>query len=94
MYIILMKKYGKEIEEVLSKNKNWSKDKVNANILDYFKYNSEVKSLENAYYYYEIIYKENNIYKQDNNEKNVKIGAKVGVYDLDKNILYYYEIIY
>ena len=58
-----MKKYGKEIEEVLSKNKNWSKDKVNANILDYFKYNSEVKSLENAYYYYETIYKENNIYK-------------------------------
>ena len=89
-----MKKYGKEIEKVLSKNKNWSKDKVNANILDYFKYNSKVKSLENAYYYYETIYKENNIYKQDNNAENIKIGAKVGVYDLNKNILYYYEIIY
>lgn len=85
---------GKEINEVLSKSKNWRKGKVDNDILDYFKHNSEINFIQNAYYCYEKIYKVNNLYKQDNNKEDKEIGYKVGIYDLDKCILYYYEMIY
>ncbi len=84
---------GKEISEALIKNKKWSREKLDDDILDYFKYNSEINSIQNAYYCYEKDNKVNDLHKQDNKEDR-EIGYKVGIYDLDKCILYYYEMIF
>jgi len=81
---------GKEIKEVLNKNQSWSKDKLDANIIDCFKYNEEVNSIENGYYYYKKICRTSDSLKKHFFTDEEATGYEVGIYDCDKNILYYY----
>lgn len=80
---------GKEIKEDLNKSQIWSTEKLDDEILDCFEYNSEIFSIQNAYYCYKKVYKTNNSYKNVNADKK-ETGYEVGVYDCDKEVLYYY----
>lgn len=80
---------GKEIEGDLNKSQIWSTEKLDNEILDSFEYNSEIFSIKNGYYCYKKVYKTNNSYKNVNTDKK-ETGYEVGVYDCDKDILYYY----
>lgn len=46
---------GQEIIETLEKNSKWSKNRLDDDILDDFEYNSEVLSIGNGYYHYELV---------------------------------------
>ena len=81
---------GKKIEEVLNKSQDWSKEKLDENIIDCFKYNKEILSIENGYYHYELVCRTSDEYKKYNFTDEEATGYEVGVYDIDKNILYYY----
>lgn len=81
---------GNEIEETLSKSQNWKKEKLDDNILDCFKYNEEVKTIENGYYYYKLVCRTSDENKKYNFSKEEATGWEIGVYDVGKNILYYY----
>lgn len=82
---------GKEIEENLNKSQIWSTEKLDNEILDCFEYNSEIFSVQNGYYCYKKVYKTNNSYKNVNTDRK-ETGYEVGVYDCDKDVLYYYWI--
>lgn len=83
------KEKGKEIEKNLSKSKIWNIEKLDNEILDCFKYNSEIFNIQNGYYCYKKVYEINNSYKNVNKYQKA-VGYEVGVYDCDKNALYYY----
>ena len=80
---------GKDIKENLSKSYIWNTEKLDNKILDCFEYNNEIFNVQNGYYCYKKVYETNNSYKNVNNDRK-EIGYEVGVYDCDKNILYYY----
>lgn len=80
---------GNEIEKYLSKSTIWNTEKLDNEILNCFEYNNEIFDIQNGYYRYEKVYTENNSYKSSNNTKE-ETGYQVGVYDCDKDILYYY----
>ena len=58
--------------------------------LDDFKYNEEVLSIENGYYHYELVCRTSDENKKKNVTKENATGCEIGVFDADKNILYYY----
>ena len=84
------KEKGNEIEETLSKSQNWKKERLDDSILDCFKYNEDVKSVENGYYHYKLVCRTSDENKKYNFTKEEATGWEIGVYDADKNILYYY----
>ena len=84
---------GKEIKEILNKSEIWNQEKLDNEILDCFEYNSEIFSIKNGYYCYKNVYKTNNSYKNVNADKK-ETGYEVGVYDCDKDVLYYYWLSY
>ena len=47
-------------------------------------------SIENGYYHYELVCRTNDENKKKNVTKENATGHEIGVYDVDKNILYYY----
>ena len=59
-------------------------------LLDDFEYNEEVLSIENGYYHYKLVCRTSDENKKKNVTKENATGHEVGVYDVDKNILYYY----
>lgn len=81
---------GKEIVAILSNSSIWSKEKLDENILDAFKYNEEVMNLENGYYHYKKVCRTSDSYKKEHFTDEEATGYELGVYDPDKNILYYY----
>ncbi len=81
---------GKEIIETLEQSSEWSKDRLNDDILDDFEYNEEVLSIKNGYYHYELVRRTSDENKKKNVTKENATGHEIGVYDVDKNILYYY----
>ena len=83
---------GKEIVEMLKQNSKWSKNKLEDDKLDDFEYNKEILSIENGYYYYEKICRTSDERKKHNFTDEESTGWEIGVYDVDKNILYYYWI--
>ncbi|MBQ2835919.1 MAG: hypothetical protein IJE68_03710 [Clostridia bacterium] len=80
----------KEIQETLSKSQIWSKNRLENDILDSFEHNEEVLSIENGYYHYELVCRTSDENKKYNFTEEEATGYEVGVYDIDKNILYYY----
>lgn len=81
---------GNEIEEVLSKSQIWKKEKLDEKILDCFKYNEDVNSIENGYYHYKLVCRTSDENKKYNFTEEEATGWEIGVYDADKNVLYYY----
>ena len=81
---------GKEIIETLEQSSEWSKDRLNDDILDDFEYNEEVLSIKNGYYHYELVRRTSDENKKKNVTKENATGHEIGVYDVEKNILYYY----
>ena len=81
---------GKEIKQLLNENQFWSKEKLAENIIDCFKYNEEVKFIQNGYYYYKKVCRTSDRDKKYNFTDEEATGYEVGIYDVDKNILYYY----
>lgn len=80
---------GKEIIETLEQNSKWSKNRLEEDKLDNFEYNEEILSIENGYYYYELVCRTRDENKKKNVTKENATGYEIGVYDIDKNILYY-----
>ena len=81
---------GKEIIETLENNSKWSKNRLDDNKLNSFKYNEEVNSIKNGYYYYELVCRTSDENKKQSFTEDEATGYEIGVYDADKNILYYY----
>lgn len=81
---------GKEIEESLNKSQIWTKEKLENEILESFEYNSEVLNIENGYYHYNLVCRTRDENKKKNITEENATGYEIGVYDADKNILYYY----
>lgn len=81
---------GKEIIETLEQSSEWSKNRLDDDKLDDFEYNEEVLSIENGYYHYEQVCRTRDENKKKNVTKEDATGYEIGVYDVDKNILYYY----
>lgn len=84
------KEKGTEIIEELEHNSKWSKNKLDKDILDSFKYNVEVLSIKNGYYYYQLVCRTRDEKNKVNITNENATGYEIGVYDLDKNVLYYY----
>ena len=84
------KEQGKEIIETLENNSKWSKNRLDDEILDDFEYNNEVLSIKNGYYHYELVCRTSDENKKHNFTEDEATGWEIGVYDADKNILYYY----
>ena len=80
----------KEIVETLEQSSKWSKNKLEDEKLDDFEYNKEVLSIENGYYHYEKICRTSDENKKNNFTDEEATGWEIGIYDVDKNILYYY----
>lgn len=83
-------KKGKEIIETLEQNPEWSKNRLDDDKLDDFEYNKEVISIENGYYHYELVCRTRDENKKKNVTKENATGWEIGVYDADRNTLYYY----
>lgn len=81
---------GKEIIETLEQSSEWSKNRLDDEKLADFEYNEEVFSIENGYYHYELVCRTRDENKKKNVTKENATGYEIGVYDVDKNILYYY----
>ena len=81
---------GKKIIETLDKNQKWNKNKIDDNILNNFEYNKEVLSIKNGYYHYELVCRTSDENKKYNFTEEEATGFEIGIYDIDKNILYYY----
>lgn len=81
---------GKEIIGTLEQSSKWSKDRLDEDKLDDFEYNEEVFSIENGYYHYELVCRTRDENKKKNVTKENATGYEIGVYDADKNILYYF----
>ena len=80
---------GREIVNALRNSSIWSKEKLNDSILDCFRYNQEVMTLENAYYHYKKVCRTSDKYKKEHFTDEEATGYEVGVYDCDNNIFYY-----
>lgn len=81
---------GKEIIEELKQNQKWSKNRLDDDKLENFEYNEEVISIENGFYYYELVCRTRDENKKKNVTKENATGYEIGIYDVDENILYYY----
>lgn len=81
---------GNKIQMELNNNKDWSKEKLDEDIIDCFEYNEEVKSIQNGYYYYKKVCRTSDENKKYNFTDEEATGYEVGVYDADNNMLYYY----
>ena len=81
---------GKEIINTLEKSTKWSKNRLEDERLEDFEHNKEVLSIENGYYHYEKICRTSDENKKHNFTDEEATGWEIGVYDCDKNILYYY----
>ena len=84
------KEQGKEIIETLEKNSKWNKNRLDDEILNDFEYNNEVLLIKNGYYHYELVCRTSDENKKHNFTEDEATGWEIGVYDADKNILYYY----
>lgn len=81
---------GEEIVKALEQSLIWSKNKLEADKLDDFENNKEVLSIENGYYHYEKICRTSDENKKYNFTDEEATGWEIGIYDADKNVLYYY----
>jgi len=81
---------GAKIEELLNTSLYWSKTKLDNDKLDCFKYNEEIKSIQNGYYHYKKICRTSDQNKKYFFTDEEATGYEVAVYDIDKNTLYYY----
>ena len=81
---------GLDIVKNLDVNPKWSKNRLDDSILNNFIYNKEVFEVKNGYYHYELICRTSDENKKKNVTKENATGCEIGVYDADKNILYYY----
>ena len=81
---------GEEIIKTLENSQKWSKTKLEDEQLNDFEYNEEVLSIENGYYHYEKVCRTSDEYKKRHFTDEEATGWEIGVYDADKNILYYY----
>ena len=81
---------GKDIIEELEQNQKWSKNRLDDDKLEKFEYNEEVLSIENGFYYYELVCRTRDENKKKNVTKENATGYEIGIYDVDENILYYY----
>ena len=81
---------GKEIIETLEQSPKWSKERLDDDKLDDFEYNMEVLDIKNGYYHYELVCRTRDEDKKRNVTKENATGYEIGVYDADKNILYYF----
>ncbi len=81
---------GKEIINTLEKSTKWSKNRLEDERLDDFEHNKEVLLIENGYYHYEKVCRTRDENKKHNFTDEEATGWEIGVYDCDKNILYYY----
>lgn len=86
------KEDGKDIVKGLENNSKWSTNRLDEKILSNFTYNKEVLSIENGYYHYELICRTSDKNKKRNFTEEEATGCEIGVYDTDKNILYYYWV--
>ena len=84
------KENGQDIVKKLDSNSKWSKNRLDNSILDDFEYNREVLEIKNGYYHYELVCRTSDENKKHNFTKEEATGWEIGVYDADKNILYYY----
>ena len=84
------KENGQDIVKELDYNSKWSKNRLDDSILDDFEYNKEVLEIKNGYYHYELVCRTSDENKKHNFTKEEATGWEIGVYDVDKNILYYY----
>ena len=81
---------GEEIIKTLENSQKWSKTRLEDEQLNDFEYNEEVLSIENGYYHYEKVCRTSDEYKKHHFTDEEATGWEIGVYDADKNILYYY----
>lgn len=86
------KEDGKDIVKGLANNLKWSTNRLDEKILSNFTYNKEVLPIENGYYHYELICRTSDKNKKRNFTEEEATGCEIGVYDTDKNILYYYWV--
>lgn len=84
------KECGQDIIKELNSNTKWCNDRLDDKILDNFIYNKEVFEVKNGYYYYELVCRTRDENKKKNVTKENATGCEIGVFDADKNILYYY----
>ena len=84
------KERGQDIVKNLDNDSKWSKDKLEDKILNNYTYNKEVLEIKNGYYHYELVCRTSDEDKKKNVTKENATGCEIGVYDADKNILYYY----
>lgn len=86
------KEDGKDIVKGLANNSKWSMNRLDKKILSSFTYNEEVLSIENGYYHYELVCRTSDKNKKRNFTEEEATGCEIGVYDTEKNILYYYWV--
>ncbi len=84
------KERGQDIVKNLDNDSKWSKDKLEDKILNNYTYNKEILEIKNGYYHYELVCRTRDEDKKKNVTKENATGCEIGVYDADKNILYYY----
>ena len=84
------KERGQDIVKNLDNDSKWSKDKLEDKILNNYTYNKEVLEIKNGYYHYELVCRTSDEDKKKNVTKENATGCEIGVFDADKNILYYY----
>lgn len=84
------KERGQDIVKNIDNNSKWSKERLDDKILNNFTYNKEVLSIQNGYYHYELVCRTSDENKKHNFTKEEATGCEIGVFDTDKNILYYY----
>lgn len=84
------KERGQDIVKNLDNDSKWSKDKLEDKILNNYTYNKEILEIKNGYYHYELVCRTSDEDKKKNVTKENATGCEIGVYDADKNILYYY----
>ena len=81
---------GKEIRESLEKSSKWSKNRLDDEKLANFEYNQEILLIENGYYNYSKVCRTRDERKKSYFTAEEATGWEIGVYDANKNILYYY----
>lgn len=84
------KECGQDIIRNLDNNSEWSSGRLDDKILNNLIYNKEVLEIKNGYYHYELVCRTSNENKKHNFTKEDATGCEIGVYDIDKNVLYYY----
>ena len=84
------KECGQDIIMNLDNNSEWCSDRLDDKILNNFIYNKEILEVKNGYYHYELVCRTRDENKKKNVTKENATGCEIGVYDADKNILYYY----